>query len=127
MDKERLMDGGAEGSEELWSQDCEDIDTAGVRPVALRLYNHLMLDIWPTQAGIDDFGIDSAEHYGALQYAVKYDGVTPKQLDAACGKGRAIQALIGPENPYGSVVFKTFWDDLLSLSETDEPDEPGEG
>jgi hypothetical protein len=98
----------------------ENFDLTGVRPVPLRLYYCLILDVWPTRGAVDDFGIDSVEHYGALQYAVKHDGVTPQQLDAACCRGPSIQALISPENPFGSVAFRTLWDDLLP------PPDPGE-
>ena len=44
---------------------------------------------------------------------MKHEGVTPQQLDAACCRGPSIQALISPENPFCSVVFRTLWDDLL--------------
>jgi hypothetical protein len=59
-----------------------------------------------------DFGIESANHFGALQHAVCEDEVTPEQLDQALGHGAALTALIRPENPYYGVVFKTVWDVL---------------
>ena len=46
------------------------------------------------------------------------DGVTIEELDRALGNGRALQALIGPKNPYRHVVFRTDWDDM--------PEEPEE-
>lgn len=96
----------------------DDWTFEGVRPLTRELVEALMMDAWPSPAACIDFGITSPEHLGALQFAVKAGGVTPAQLDAALGNGAALQALIGPQNPYGTAVFKTDWDDL--------PDEPAE-
>lgn len=93
----------------------ENFDPTGVRPLPLRLYFCLILDIAPTPAARQDFGIASEQHYGALQFAVKHEGVTPQQLDAACGRGAAIRALVGAENPYYGIEFETAWDRLRSL------------
>jgi hypothetical protein len=89
-----------------------------LRELTRELYKALRLDEWPSHAACLDFGIESATHLGALQYAVINDGVTIEELDRALGNGRALQALIGPKNPYRHVVFRTDWDDM--------PEEPEE-
>ncbi len=89
----------------------------GIRPVTEAVYLALLLDVWPSPAGVQDFGLATADHLGALQWAVKADGVTKEQLDQALGKGPALQALISPNNPYRGVVFRTAWDDLLKQPE----------
>src|SRR4051812_34717513 len=90
-----------------------------IRPLTRALYEALLLDVWPSPATCMDFGITSEAHLGALQWAVKEDGVTMEQLDAALGKGPALQALISPTNPYRNVAFRTAWDDMNV-----EPEEP---
>ena len=84
-----------------------------VRPLASDVYNCLVFDVWPSPAGAVDFGIDSENHYGALQYAVRNHDVTPEQLDDAMGNGPELTALIRPDNPYYGVKFKTSWDDIM--------------
>jgi hypothetical protein len=84
-----------------------------LREVARNVYECLFLDIWPSPAGIKDFGLDSTEHYGALQYAVKHDGVTVDALDAALGWGPALTKLISKSNPYHGVTFRTDWDTIM--------------
>ena len=81
-----------------------------VRPVTESVYLCLLLDVWPSPAGVMDFGIKSQSHYGALQHAVREDEVTPGQLDQACGNGAALTSLIRPGNPYYGVEFQTPWD-----------------
>src|SRR3954449_11285767 len=81
--------------------------TPRVRPVTRDVYNALMGDEWPSQAGVIDFGIHSRRHFGALQWAVKCDGVTMEQLDRALGNGKALDRLISPRNPYRGVHFET--------------------
>jgi hypothetical protein len=83
-----------------------------VRPVTQNVYECLLLDVWPTPSGVIDFGIESEDHYGALQHAVCVDDVTPEELDRALGNGAALTALIRPDNPYHGVEFKTVWDVL---------------
>jgi hypothetical protein len=89
-----------------------------IRPLTRDLWEALKWDMWPSQAVCIDFGIASPAHLGALQYAVNHDGVTVEQLDRALGSGPALQALIGPRNPYRYVTFRTDWDDM--------PEEPEE-
>lgn len=83
-----------------------------VRSGTRQLISALMMDEWPSVAVCVDFGIRTAEHLGALQHAVRADGVTAEELDAALGNGPAIQGLIGFTNPYRSAVFETAWDHL---------------
>lgn len=93
-----------------------------VRKVAQDMFDAAVLDIWPSPAAICDFGIDSTEHLGALQHAIKHDGVTEQQLDEALGNGPKLTALIREDNPYYGVQFHTSWDDLDDDDETWEDD-----
>lgn len=93
-----------------------------VRPLTNHVFECLMLDMWPRPAGKVDFGLDSTEHLGALQHAVKHDGVTPEMLDEALGNGKKLTALIQDDNPYHGVVFETSYD-LLGAFDDDEDDE----
>jgi hypothetical protein len=83
------------------------------RPTATSLVDHLTLDVWPSMAAIVDFGIDTGLHYGALQHAVLM-GITAYELDRVLGDGVAITMLVTaiPDQPYGSVRFRTAYDDL---------------
>jgi hypothetical protein len=74
--------------------------THSIREMTRELHDALGRDEWPSPAACIDFGIASEAHYGALQHAVLDEGVSPKQLDAALGKGDALQALVSPRNPY---------------------------
>jgi hypothetical protein len=84
-----------------------------VREVAQTVYESFVLDVWPSAAGIKDFGLDSAEHYGALQYAVRHHGVTVEDLDVALGYGPALTELVREGNPYHGIRFTTVWDTLI--------------
>ena len=84
-----------------------------VREVARTVYESLLLDVWPPAAGIKDFGIDSREHYGALQYAVRHQGVTVQDLDVALGHGPALTGLIREGNPYRGITFNTVRDTIM--------------
>ena len=88
--------------------------------LATRLVEHLILDTWPSRATVMDWGIDTGNHYGALQHAVR-SGVTAYELDRVVGDGPAITRLVRavPEQPYGDVEFRTAWDDF-SWPEEDE-------
>ncbi|MFO0890973.1 MAG: hypothetical protein U0790_17750 [Isosphaeraceae bacterium] len=83
-----------------------------IRKLTEDLIEALRADEWPSKAACADFGITTADHLGALQFAVISDGVTAEELDRALGKGTEIQKLIGPKNPYRRVTFVTEWDDL---------------
>ena len=88
-----------------------------IRPLTQQLILALELDVWPSAVTCMDFGIECPEHLGALQYAVKFDGVTEEELDKALGDGRALERLISPSNPYHGVTFQTVWDFLPSLED----------
>lgn len=89
-----------------------ELKLAEIRLGTRQLVSALMMDVWPSVAVCVDFGIRTPEHLGALQHAVRADGVTAGELDAALGNGPAIQTLISPTNPYRSAVFATDWDHL---------------
>ena len=84
-----------------------------VREVSRDTYAALLADEWPSDAGVADFGIDSPEHLGALQYELRSGRVTLEQFDDALGWGPALTKLIGEDNPYRGVTFKTGWDELM--------------
>lgn len=75
------------------------------------LFDSLVLDMWPSPAAVVDFGIDSADHLGALQHAVAV-GVTAYDLDRVLGDGRAITSLVRnvPGQPYPEIRFATAYD-----------------
>ena len=81
--------------------------------MAEALVDSLMLDEWPSPAAVVDFGIDSTEHLGALQYAVRA-GVTAYDLDRVMGDGAAITRLVRsvPDQPYHETTFVTAYDGL---------------
>jgi hypothetical protein len=85
---------------------------AAIRNVTRTVYDCLLADEWPTDAGVKDFGLESTEHYGALQYELRSGSVSLQQLDQVLGNGPAITALIRKGNPYGGVTFRTMWDDI---------------
>jgi hypothetical protein len=88
-----------------------------IREVTRNVYESLIRDEWPRPAGIVDFGLKTTDHLGALQWAVRDDGVTIEQLDEALGSGPKIQALISDTNPYRFVKFETDWDNIPQESE----------
>src|SRR5207253_10209330 len=45
--------------------------------------------------------------------AVREKGVTPEELDDACGDGAALTALISPDNPHHGVEFRTSWQHIM--------------
>jgi hypothetical protein len=84
-----------------------------VREVSRTAYNAILMDEWPSPAGVLDFGIASADHLGALQYEIRTGRVTLEQLDDALGWGPALTNLIGDDNPYRGVQFTTQWDSVM--------------
>lgn len=89
--------------------------TPEIREVTRNVFMSIVFDIWPNRAGIVDFGLDTQRHYAALHYAVREDGVSLEQLESALGNGPALTALVGPNNPYRGVTFKTTWDEMRQL------------
>lgn len=79
--------------------------------MAKALVDSLVLDGWPNPAAVVDFGIDSTEHLGALQFAVRA-GVTAYDLDRVMGDGAAITRLTRsvPDQPYHDTTFVTAYD-----------------
>jgi hypothetical protein len=94
---------------------------AEVREMTTNLVLALEVDIWPSLATCVDFGIKSEDHLGALQYAVREDGVSAEQLDAALGNGPEIQKLLSERNPYRFVTFETDWDHLMKTMNFGHP------
>ena len=84
-----------------------------IRPVSKNAYDAILMDSWPSPAGVLDFGIDSPEHLGALQHEFRTGRVTLEQFDDALGWGPALNKLIGEDNPYRDVTFKTKWDSMM--------------
>lgn len=91
-----------------------------VRELTRQVYTALIMDAWPSPAGAMDFGLETEKHYAALQWAVREGGVTPKELDAALGDGKKIQALVSESNPYRGIAFETAWANLPVEPKWDE-------
>jgi hypothetical protein len=107
-----------------------------VRPVTMGLVERLLWDQPLTPAQTVDFGVDTENHYRALQLMVRdacsrlsdtedeeaYGFVildlrrVALQLDQALGNGEKLNALVKTYVPeYASMVhFHTTWDELLS-------------
>jgi hypothetical protein len=88
-------------------------DDRVVRPLTQQVIDCAYFDVWPGNAAVVDFGIDSDRHLGALQFAIREGLVTPQELDAAVGNGEKLTE-IAPrgDNPYRDVTFKTSWDEM---------------
>jgi hypothetical protein len=86
-----------------------------VRPTTRTLVTSILMDSWPTNAAIVDFGIDSQKHYEALYYPIREAEIMPKELDAALGDGPKLTALVrdAASNPHKDVEFRTSWDLIL--------------
>jgi hypothetical protein len=84
-----------------------------IRPITRNLIEAAGLDQWPSAATCVDFGIETADHLGALQFAIVHEEVPPERLDAALGNGAEIQKLISEDNPYRFVSFETDWDHVM--------------
>jgi hypothetical protein len=95
------------------SQVSEKEQTSTVRPLTQQLIDCCQLDVWPGNAAVIDFGLDSSSHLGALQFAIREELVTPQELDAAMGKGEKLTEIARRgDNPYRDVMFKTSWDEI---------------
>jgi hypothetical protein len=92
------------------------------RELTLHLIECLAADTWPRMAAIVDFGIDTPDHLGALQYAWKA-GRTAEEFDAALGSGAALTALCAVPNQAYPVKFETTWDRLGPEPDDDDDDE----
>lgn len=100
-----------------------DWDLSRVRPVTRSLIQAIALDVPPTPAAANDFGIASQEHYEALYYPLRNDEITFRQLDDAYGNGPKLTELVSaaPSNPHRAIVFETPWDHILGAPEKQEP------
>lgn len=85
----------------------------GVRSVAEDAYESIAMDMWPRMAAVVDFGIDSPQHLGSLQHAIR-SGVSKYELDMILGDGPEITKTCQQfeDNPYRDVVFVTAWDKM---------------
>ncbi len=85
------------------------------RKMANALVNCLWNDVWPSWSTIDHFGIDSADHLGALQFA-HFGGCSAYDFDRVLGDGKAITQLVRTVDfqPYPLVVFKAMDGSLLN-------------
>ena len=88
--------------------------TRRIRDTTRSLVKAVVLDVWPSNAAVGDFGIRSQEHYEALYYPLRHGDITPEQVDAALGNGRKLTELVNaaPHNPHKGIEFRTDWDDL---------------
>jgi hypothetical protein len=86
-----------------------------VRPVTRDLVTSVLMDAWPGNAAVVDFGIDTQKHYEALYYPIREAEIMPKALDAALGDGPALTALTreAPSNRHKEVTFSPSWDVVL--------------
>jgi hypothetical protein len=91
--------------------------TKNLRPVTENLIHSFMLDGWPRQAAICDFGLVDQQHYEALYYPVRSGEIQPEALDEALGDGPKLTALVNaaPSNPHKGITFTTPYDSWLSV------------
>lgn len=84
-----------------------DMQLANVRPVTRNLIESVMLDAWPRNAAIVDFGIDSQKHYEALYYPIREGEIMPARLEQALGNGPMLTELArsAPSNPHHDIEF----------------------
>jgi hypothetical protein len=110
-----------------------------IRPVTEQLVEHLLLDLPLTPAEVIDFGVDTENHYRALQILVRDacgDGTELEdeeicgsyllqlrqvigELDSALGNSARLNALVQTYVPeYARLVqFRTTWDVLLERND----------
>jgi hypothetical protein len=105
-----------------------------VRPATQRLVRNLCWDLPLTPAGLNDFGVETANHYRALREVLAVDdesrdmekqgkgppagdGVIQEmkrrimELERACGNGPQLTALVEKYAPrYREITFTTPWD-----------------
>lgn len=92
-----------------------------VRDTTRNLIESVMLDTWPRNAAVIDFGLDSQKHYEALYYPIREMEIMPAALDAALGHGKNLTALAreAPSNPHKDVQFHTSWDGIFNRPKPD--------
>jgi hypothetical protein len=94
---------------------------AEVRQTTRNLIESVMMDVWPRNAAIIDFGLDSQQHYEALYYPIREMEIMPKALDEALGHGEKLTALVRESegNPHKDIEFSTSWDAILGRKTPD--------
>lgn len=92
-----------------------------IRDTTRDLVESVMLDAWPRNAAVVDFGIDSQRHYEALYYPIREGEITPEDLDVALGHGKKLTELTrnAPSNPHKDVTFHTSWDVMFGRRRPD--------
>jgi hypothetical protein len=85
-----------------------------IRDTTRNLVETIWADEWPRDGAVVDFGIKSQAHDEALYYGLRDGQITPEQLDAAMGNGRALTELVNaaPHNAHKDIAFRTDWDGL---------------
>jgi hypothetical protein len=88
------------------------------------LIHAMVCDVWPSPATCVDFGLDTSDHYAAMQRAVK-QGLTAYELDRILGNGQAITRLVAfasPDRQFRHIKFATAYDDLpMEPPDEDQP------
>jgi hypothetical protein len=104
-------------------------DEPGKRPLhdcsmSEHLIHAMVCDVWPSPATAVDFGLDTPDHYAAMQRAVK-QGLTTYELDRVLGSGSAISRLVAfasPNRQGRCIKFLTAYDDMpMEPSEESQP------
>lgn len=90
-----------------------------IRSVTYNLFNSIMLDMWPRESAVVDFGLADYEHYQALYFPIRRGEISMEALDAALGNGKAITKLVSgcPSNSHVGIVFNIVYDDMTVESE----------
>ncbi|NTU83087.1 MAG: hypothetical protein HGA45_27580 [Chloroflexales bacterium] len=96
--------------------DEHQTELPAVRPLTAQIFDALMLDIWPSHATCQDFGLTSGAHYTALQAAVKAGepGPTLVRLEQIIGRGPKLTAFVRetvPDAPKFTTPFDTLLDE----------------
>lgn len=82
-----------------------------MRPVTKDCFDSMMMDEWPGNAAICDFGLHTQQHYEAIYYPARAREITIEQLDEILGSGPKITELVRKcsSNPRKDITFKTLW------------------
>jgi hypothetical protein len=113
-----------------------------IRPMTRHMAISLFFDLPLTPAALNDFGVDTANHYRALNEVLfggsasdeesvddhkAYQALCErvKELDQALGNGSMLNALVRKYAPaYAQVVhFHTSWDEIFGRTEEEAPEE----
>ncbi len=107
-------------------RDPEQSEPPPIRDTTRNLVESVMLDAWPRNAAIVDFGIDSQRHYEALYYAIREGEITSETLDEALGHGQKLTELTrkAPSNPHKDVEFHTSWDVMFARERPSQGSQP---